>query len=616
MAFRFKMKQFHAPFKISPYTLLPYLIISVFVVLAYLPSFSGSFILDDNPLIKNNSYLKEFRSLSSYLNQEDGIPDKNDSGRYHTGYYRPLINLTYWLDFKLWGMKAPGFRTSNLIMHLLSCFVLFKLLFYLLRNTQAAFWTVCIFSLHPVNTESVSWITSRNNILVTLFVLSSLHFYISGWERKQYISMIFSVLFFVFAVLSKEFGLMLLPLFFLYQRFLSKERSAVTQELITYLPFVIIAIIYFILRKGATGSLLTPSGIEDLWSRIYFSPYLIVRNLQLVFLPYNLHSFSIPYPSSYTDWRALFSITMVLLIGGGLWFIRRKKLILFSGLSFLFVIFPVLNIIPTSAVSLISMRWLYLPMALLAIGISSIFHRIISIQRKLFVSVLCLVIIYFGAYSFVLNKTLWHDEETFFQQEVYHFNNLLYAGGLAEKLLDKGEFPAAEKYFLIAIENYPNEVDNYINYSALLIDSDRQEAAKAYLNKAKPLVRTSKERGEWFNNMGMIYFRMNKKEEAIRDFLKAVEYFPEEPVFWANLGGAYGSTGYYKKSMDALLRGLEFSPESILIRKNLASSYMRAGEYKKAVEVLEVISALDNEDDESIGQLLDTARSKLLKDNR
>ncbi len=83
-------------------------------MLVYLPTFSGDFILDDRPLIQNNPYVKTFHSPFSYFAQEDGVTDELDTGDYHTGYYRPLINLTYSLDYQLWGLNAAGFRVTNL----------------------------------------------------------------------------------------------------------------------------------------------------------------------------------------------------------------------------------------------------------------------------------------------------------------------------------------------------------------------------------------------------------------------------------------------------------------------------------------------------------------------
>ena len=302
MSFRFEINKSH----ISTITLkrfwLPCAIIILLVTLVYFPTFSGKFILDDNSLIKNNPYIRELRPITSYLAQEDGITDRRDIGSYHTGYYRPLINVTYWLDYTLWGMSAPGFRTTNLILHLLSCLLLFKVLVSLVNDRQACFFATVLFAVHPVNTESVSWIVSRNNILVTLFAIASFYFYLKGLRNNSHVATSLSILFFVAAILSKEFGLMVLPIFFLYHRFLCNEKNNFFKELISYIPFLLILIFYFMVRKGVTSSVLTPSDMGNLWSRVYFSPYPILLSLKLIFSPYQLHFFGLSYPATFFDW--------------------------------------------------------------------------------------------------------------------------------------------------------------------------------------------------------------------------------------------------------------------------------------------------------------------------
>lgn len=61
-------------------TLRHFLIISLFTILAYLPTYSGDFIIDDVTLVKNNLYIRDLHSLSSYLQQEDGIVNQKDKG--------------------------------------------------------------------------------------------------------------------------------------------------------------------------------------------------------------------------------------------------------------------------------------------------------------------------------------------------------------------------------------------------------------------------------------------------------------------------------------------------------------------------------------------------------
>jgi len=530
----------------------PYVLVTVLVTLIYFPTFSGEFILDDRPLIQKNPYVKSLHSPISYFTQEDGVTDECIGGDYHTAYYRPIINVTYSIDYALWGLDAPGFRTTNLFLHLFCCFILLNFLQFLINDRYAALWATLIFALHPVNTESVSWIGSRDNILVALFSIASLFFYIKGWERNNRLNKIASVLTFALAILSKEMGLMLLPLLFLYQRLLSQTKRNIRQELLSYLPFVIVAVGYFLLRKAVTSSFSSPLQMVDLWRSVCFAPYVVLWNLKLIFLPYGLHSFVVGYPSTYLNWQALagffYSFLFVLVI----WRLRKNKLMIFSVLSFHLLIFPTLNIIPTSAVSLVSMRWLYFPLSFLIIMFAQFIKGFLKTNRFIATGVLCAILAYFGAYSYILNASLWKNESNFFRQEVLNFGNYYYANGLAEDLFEKKEYQNAEKFYQIGITHYPLQAMNYLNYAALLIDAGRSDVALDYMKKAKTLSLTPDEKGQWFNNMGAAYFRLGKYDESIKYFLGAVNQCPKKIQYRNNLGGAYAAKGDYTKASSML----------------------------------------------------------------
>ena len=84
----------------------PYVIISLLVTLAYAPTFTGEFILDDSPLIKKNPYIKETHSLISYFVQEDGTVEREDGTKKHTGYYRPKYRRKNCCAEDYWSVDA------------------------------------------------------------------------------------------------------------------------------------------------------------------------------------------------------------------------------------------------------------------------------------------------------------------------------------------------------------------------------------------------------------------------------------------------------------------------------------------------------------------------------
>jgi len=257
------------------------------------------------------------------------------------------------------------------------------------------------------------------------------------------------------------------------------------------------------------------------------------------------------------------------------------------------------------------MRWLYLPMTFICFGLAWIIKKALVRWQTLTTSLLIVTISYFGLYTHILNKNLWHNEYTFFKQEVLGFNNDFLAGDLAERLFEDGNYKEAEKYFRIALEKYPYQVYHYINYSALLIETKRPDVAISRLQDAKSLTMTHHERGEWFNNTGTALLRLGNNDNALRAFKKSVIFAPDEPQFWANLGGVYGMLGNYENSINALRKGIDISPEPIQLWTNLAMTYINIKDYKKAVLTLEAIPMEKREENKNVSRLLKLARERL-----
>ena len=596
------------------YGIFKYLVITFLVIIAYWPTFSGDFILDDKALVKNNQFIRVSHTILSYFSQEDGVFHENDLGTYHSGYYRPLINMTYRLDYIIWGMDARGFRITNVILHLICCFTLMYF-FSLFLEKNFAFCASVIFALHPVNTEAVSFIASRNNIIVTIFSIGSLFSFIIANEKEKKFAYAVSVILFAGAVFSKEFGLMVIPLIFLYQRLLARKKYGFLKESISYIPFILIAVLYFILKKSVTESVLTPSGIENIWERLFFAPFIALYNLKLVLLPNDLHFFSLDYPENIYNWSSFLSLILFFLLLMYLWKKRKNGLAVFSVLAFLSGIMPVLNIIPTSSVSLVSMRWLYFPMAFLFLGLGLIIENAVYKRKDISITILIIVVTYMGLYTYTLNRGLWYDDDTLIKQEVFRFKNMMFASDIAEKYFNNKQYKEAEEYYKIAIEKYPNKAVNYLDYSFLLIETNRLDHAVNILNKTRALVMTHDEQGRWYNNMGMVLWRRGNYYETLKYFKKAVKSAPEEAIFWSDLGGVHGAIGEYEKSIKVLKHGIALSPDSVELRINLAMSYINLKDYISGVSTLEGIPENERNTNKKILMLMEKAEKGLNQDH-
>ncbi len=123
--------------------------------LAYLPYLKGGFILDDDKLLTDNGLIKAADGLYRFWCTTDAQD------------YWPVSNTTLWLEWRLWEMNPTGYRVTNLILHMAEALLLWLILWKL--SIPGAFWAAIIFAVHPVNVETVAWISQRKGLLAMLF---------------------------------------------------------------------------------------------------------------------------------------------------------------------------------------------------------------------------------------------------------------------------------------------------------------------------------------------------------------------------------------------------------------------------------------------------------------
>ncbi|MBN1106319.1 MAG: tetratricopeptide repeat protein [Deltaproteobacteria bacterium] len=571
---------------------IPLFVLCLVIVAAYFPTFGGEFILDDRPFVKENPMLRGVPSPVDFFMQEDGIIG-GPSGIVHSGYYRPLTNMTYSLDFKIWGMRDSGFRATNLALHVLTCLMLYFCVSRVVGGRWGPFLAALLFGLHPANTESVAWVTSRNNILVTLFSMASFHFYARPEEDLKSWPGVLSMMCFALALLSKEFAVVLLPIMVIYDRVVRKEERPLRKALWGYLALFFILAAYILLRKCALQGLVpVHRSIGSPWQSLVFAPFLVLENLRIILLPLGLHNFMVTYPAEPFGWEFFAGVLGTLFLLYLLWRWRANRIVLFSLLSFALALVPVLNILPTRAYSLVSMRWLYFPMAFLSFAAAWGLDRLAKWGRRPLACALTgVAALYLGAYTFTLNEHLWKDEEGFFEREVTLFGNDFYSGDLARIHHKRGNLGEAERYYRIAEKNrFPKGADLFLNHGGLLVELGKFESGLAYLKRAESLNPGGESRGLLHNNRGAAYYRTQDYRKAIQFFRKATLWAPREPSYVMNLAEAYMQVREYEKAASVLRRSLHLHPDPVIVRKRLGTVYLRMGDYARVRRTLEEVS--------------------------
>ena len=129
-------------------------------VLAYLPALRAGWIWDDPQYVVNNPTLRSAAGLWAIWTRPLSLPQ-----------WYPLVHTTYWVEYRLWGLRPAGYHATNVLLHGVACVGLWRLLVRL--RVPGAIVAAALFAAHPVMVESVAWVTERKNVLSGAFYFAA-----------------------------------------------------------------------------------------------------------------------------------------------------------------------------------------------------------------------------------------------------------------------------------------------------------------------------------------------------------------------------------------------------------------------------------------------------------
>jgi Flp pilus assembly protein TadD len=591
-------------------------LIVLLVFLVYLPALRGGFIWDDdahltaNPCIVGPLGFREIWTSSAAT-------------------YYPLVLSSFWVQHAIWGLNPLPYHLVNIAMHA-ACAVLLWLILRCL-NVRGAWFGAALWGLHPVQTESVAWITELKNTQSCLFYLLAIWFFLkwrtagtfAGRKRTEgdyAVALLCAAL----AILSKASTVMLPVVLGLVWWWTAGRWY--WRNIFRLVPF-------FIISSVASGWTIWEqqfhSGAVGLdWSQSRPERLVIAGKAAWFYLGKLLwpHPLIFIYPRWEIDASRPTAYLPVLALGVALfllWLNRRGRSgpVFFALAYFVVSLFPVLGFFNVYffRYSFVGDHFQYLaslgPLALAAAIITMAFDRFKK-RRPFLEPALCgALLLVLGALTwqqcgmFANMETLWRTtlarnpdcwmahnnlglvlkKQGHIEEAIEHYHQALQIDPNAwDALNDLGAALAAEGRFDEAIECYHQSIQIEPNHFAVQNNLGHALAAEGRFDEAigyyRRALQISPNFPDALNNLGNALTAKGQSDEAIENYRKAIQINPNFPEALNNLGVVLADKGRFDEAIEHYRNAIQLNPNDCNTLDNLGVALTAKGQFDEAIE--------------------------------
>lgn len=406
--------------------------LALLCLLVFARGLMGDFVMDDWPVIKDNSKITETKYIPDYFTS--GVWANTDLSE-QTGVgghtlYRPLFLLTLNLAHQVWGDNAFAYHALNLGLHCINTVLVYFLIigFWSSASRMTAGMATAIFAVHPVHVESVAWIAGITDPLVSLFLLSGFLLHrrsMLSTKQTGLLPVVGAPLCYALALLSKETAVLFPLLLITFDALFYRASLKTPTVILRYAVYAVLMVLYFVLRANAldaTGLATEGLGGNSLWSRMDFHnwPLLLefsAHYVQLLFFPAPLE-----YYYTAPDIGILTLIVGGILILGAFLYLPRalsqgRKLYV---LALAWVILFLLPALPIALFSepVFATRVLYLPSVGSALFIAWLIHHtqgVSDVTAKLIKAITAIMLLWFTMTTLTETDD-WKNDTAFYTQ--------------------------------------------------------------------------------------------------------------------------------------------------------------------------------------------------------
>ncbi|MBN8703272.1 MAG: DUF1736 domain-containing protein [Bacteroidetes bacterium] len=601
-----------------------YIFLFLFGFLLYANTIPNEYALDDVAVIQQNKFTKQGiagipEMLTTFYWQ--GFWDLN------AGLYRPLSLITFALDYQFFGENPHVSHFVNVVLYAFTLVLLFVFLnkFFKGNKFLLSLFTTVLFAAHPIHTEVIANIKSRDELLCFLFfLLSAIQFfvYLDNLKTKQ---LVYSLIFYFLALFSKEGAIVFLGIFPLLMYYYSSTNAK--QILVKVLPYAFIALVFIAIHEVVIKSAATPKitysfldnglvAAPNYISRMATAIYMMGKYLLLLIFPHPLsydYSFNEIPATSFSNLKVLVTVVLYgFFIFYALKNMQRKGIVAFAILFFLITISLTSNIFMLIGATM-GERFLYVPSLsfclLIAMGIISAFKlketQSLSDVLKLNKAALALIVLLLVGYS---SKTIsrnfdWKDNYTLFTKDVfatpgssrtqYNYGTVLLntkAANEQDTLKKNLILDAAIKALLRS-----TKIDS-LSPGAFLNLASAYYTRKKYADAANAAIMClQRDANEVKANsiLGNAQYRLGNFDEAIKNLNICIDKKFVSDETYNFLGGSYFSKQDFPNAIVAFKKGLEYNSKNTGVILNLGAAYGMIRDFDNAIATFKLGIKID-----------------------
>lgn len=567
------------------------------VVAAYANSFSGVFVFDDEPGILRNATLRQLWPLSGPLRPP---ADTTLSGR-------PVANLTFALNHALGGTRVWGYHAVNLLIHALAGLALFGVVRRTFARsgdgprgaariqgadaTLVAAGAALLWLLHPVQTESVTYLVQRVESLMGLFFLLTFYGFIRARDSARPRSWrALAVAACLLGMGTKEVMAVAPVLLLLYDRTFvagsfrrawAERRGFHLALAATWLPLAALVASTGWNRGGTVGFDVGASA-ATYWLT---QGAAVVHYLRLAVWPH-------PLVFDYATERApgllaalLFTAAVLALAGATGWALRRRPVAGFLGAWFFLILAPT-SVVPSAVQQVVEHR-MYLPLAAVAVAAAWGAHRWLGRRGAVAVFAVAAVL---GGLTAQRNAD-YRGERALWEDTVAKCpGNDRARLNLGNVLARAGDAAAAVPHYEAALRLRPESADTHFNLGHALRQLGRGDEAIAQYREA---LRLDPHLAEAQVALGRVLEEAGRAAEAIPCYEAALRLAPEDAAAHTRLGLQRARDGRHAEAAVHFERAARSDPAAPEIRNNLGSAYRATGRLAEAIASYEAALRLD-----------------------